>query len=53
MAKVKKTNSRRGTRLDTFFKEEGIYRGVVAQAEKEILAWKLKSAMKKHKPGCH
>jgi DNA-binding Xre family transcriptional regulator len=49
MSKVKKTNPRRGTRLDNFLKEEGIYRGVVAQAEKEILAWKLQSAMTEKK----
>src|SRR5471030_1303223 len=49
MATAKKTNPRRGTTLDTFLKEEGIYRDVVAQAEKEILAWKLQSAMKEKK----
>ena len=46
MSKAKKTNSRRGGSLDDFLKEEGIHRDVVAQAEKEILAWKLQSAMK-------
>jgi DNA-binding Xre family transcriptional regulator len=49
MSKTKKTNSRRGGSLDAFLKEEGIYREVVAQAEKEILAWKLQSAMKEKK----
>ncbi len=49
MATTKKTNPHRGTRLDTFLKEEGIYREVIAQAEKEILAWKLQSAMKERK----
>ena len=49
MATTKKTNRRRGTTLDSFLKEEGIYHDVVAQAEKEILAWKLQSAMKERK----
>jgi len=35
--------------LDAFLKEEDIYNEVVAQAEKEILAWKLQSAMKERK----
>jgi len=42
-------NPRRGGSLDAFLKEEGIYGQVVAQAEKEILAWKLQSAMKEKK----
>src|SRR5260221_9613472 len=49
MSKAKKINSRCGSSLDDFLKEEGIYREVVAQAEKEILAWKLQSAMKEKK----
>jgi DNA-binding Xre family transcriptional regulator len=49
MSKTKKINSRRGGSLDDFLKEEGIYGAVVAQAEKEILAWKLQSAMKEKK----
>ena len=49
MAITKKSNPRRGTSLDSFLKEEGIYRDVTAQAEKEILAWKLQSAMKEKK----
>jgi antitoxin HicB len=49
MAITKKTNPRRGSSFDGFLKEEGIYGGVVAQAEKEILAWKLQSAMKEKK----
>ena len=35
--------------MDAFLKEEDIYNEVVAQAEKEILAWKLQSAMKERK----
>jgi|HubBroStandDraft_1064217.scaffolds.fasta_scaffold180507_2 antitoxin HicB len=46
MSKIKKINPRRGSTLAKFLKEEGIYEQVVAQAEKEILAWKLQSAMK-------
>lgn len=49
MAAAKKTNSRRGSKLDVFLKDEGIYQDVVALAEKEILAWKLQSAMKEKK----
>ena len=49
MNKPKKTNSRRGGSLDDFLKREGLYRDVVAQAEKEILAWKLQLAMKERK----
>lgn len=49
MSKTKKINSHRGGKLDDYFKEEGIYDQVVAQAEKEILAWKLQSAMKEKK----
>ena len=49
MNKTKKSNPRRGSSFDDFLKEDGIYREVVAQAEKEILAWKLQSAMKEKK----
>jgi len=49
MSKTKKTNSRRGSSFSDFLKQEGLYDEVVAQAEKEILAWKLQSAMKEKK----
>jgi DNA-binding Xre family transcriptional regulator len=49
MNKTRKTNSRRGGSLDAFLKEEGIYNKVVVQAEKEILAGKLQSAMREKK----
>lgn len=49
MSKAKKINPRRGGSFEGFLKEEGIHRDVVAQAEKEILAWKLQSAMKEKK----
>jgi DNA-binding Xre family transcriptional regulator len=49
MNKIKTINPRRGSTLESFLKEEGIYGEVVGQAEKEILAWKLQSAMKERK----
>jgi antitoxin HicB len=49
MSKTKNINSRRGGSLKNFLKKEGVYGAVVAQAEKEILAWKLQSAMKEKK----
>jgi len=49
MSKPKKSNPREGDRFDDYLKEEGIYEQVVAQAEKEILAWKLECAMKQKK----
>ena len=49
MSKAKRTNPRRGSSFESFLKQEGIHREVVAQAEKEILAWKLQSAMKEKK----
>lgn len=49
MSKTTKINPRRGGNLDDFLKHEGLYEKVVAQGEKEILAWKLQSAMKQMK----
>ena len=49
MNKPKKTNSRRGGKFNDFLKQQGLYDKVVAQAEKEILAWKLQSAMDERK----
>jgi len=49
MSKAKKINPRRGGSLNDFLRKEGIYSEVVTQAEKEILAWKLQSAMKERK----
>ena len=45
MSRVK-TNPRRGGSFEDFLKKEGIYRQVEIQGAKEILAWKLQSAMK-------
>ena len=47
MSRTNKKNSRRGSSLDSFLKEEGLYAKVVAQGEKEILAAKLQAEMKK------
>jgi len=49
MSITKKTNSRRGGKFNDFLKQQGLYDKVVAQAEKEILAWKLQSAMDERK----
>jgi len=49
MSKTRKNNPRRGSSFDDFLKAEGLHGEVVAQAEKEILAWKLQSAMKEKK----
>jgi antitoxin HicB len=49
MSKTKKINPRRGSSLDDFLRDQGIYDAVVGQGEKEILAWKLQSAMKEQK----
>src|SRR6266542_1984002 len=45
----KKKNPHWGSSLDSFLKEEGIYDEVVAQVEKEVIAWQLQQAMKKQK----
>ena len=47
--KKKKTNPHWGSSLDDFLKEEGIYDEVVAQVEKEVIAFQLQQAMKKKK----
>ena len=44
---MKKKNPHRGSSLDDFLKEEGIYDEVVAQVGTEIIAWQLEQAMKK------
>ena len=46
---MKKKNPHWGSSLDDFLKEEGIYDEVVAQVEKEVIAWQLAQAMKKKK----
>jgi antitoxin HicB len=49
MSSIKKINSRRGGSFEEFLKKEGLHRQVEIQAGKEILAWKLQSAMKERK----
>jgi DNA-binding Xre family transcriptional regulator len=44
---MKKKKWYKGSSLDDWLKEEGIYDAVVAQAEKETIAWQLQEAMKK------
>jgi antitoxin HicB len=39
----------KGSSLGDFLKEEGIYEEVVAQSEKEVIAFQLQEAMKKKK----
>jgi DNA-binding Xre family transcriptional regulator len=46
---MKKYKWYKGSSLDDFLKEEGIYDEVVAQVEKEVIAWQLAQAMKKKK----
>ena len=46
---MNKKNPHWGSSLDDFLKEEGIYDEVVAQVEKEVIAWQLQQAMKKKK----
>ncbi len=46
---MKKKKWYQGSSLDDFLKEEGIYDEVVAQVEKEVIAWQLGQAMKKKK----
>jgi len=36
-----------GSSIDDFFKEEGLFEEVQAQAVKEVVAWQLAEAMKK------
>ena len=42
----KSTNPHRGTLVDDWLKEEGIYEDASQQAIKEVLAWQLADAMK-------
>ncbi|HRK71423.1 MAG TPA: hypothetical protein PLA85_07530 [Micropepsaceae bacterium] len=39
----------KGSRLDTFLKEEGVLEEVQARAIKEVIAWQLARAMKEKK----
>jgi len=46
---MKKRKWYQGSSVDDWLKEEGIYDEVVAQVEKEVIAWQLQQAMKKKK----
>ena len=48
MPKLKK-NPHRGGSFEDFLREQGIHEEVKRRAEKEILAWKLQTAMKERK----
>jgi predicted XRE-type DNA-binding protein len=49
MTKPKKDKWYRGSSLDDFLKEEGIYEEAQEIVEKEIIAWQIAQAMKKKK----
>ncbi len=44
-----KRNLHRGSTLDAFLKEEGVFEEFQARAIKEVLAWQLEQAMKAKK----
>lgn len=44
--KKKQKNPHKGTLIDDWLKEEGIYEEVTQKAIKEVLAWQLAEAMK-------
>jgi hypothetical protein len=47
--KRKSRKNRRGSSIEDFLKEEGIFEESQAQAIKEVVAWQLEEAMKKQK----
>ena len=49
MAKARKTNRHKGSSIDSFLKEEGVFEEFQARAVKEVIAWQLAEAMKKRK----
>jgi antitoxin HicB len=49
MAKVRKTDRHKGSSIDNFLKEEGVFEEFQARAVKEVIAWQLAEAMKKRK----
>jgi predicted XRE-type DNA-binding protein len=46
---AKKAKGKMGSSFEDFLKEEGIYEGVTAYAEKRVLAWQIQEAMKAQK----
>lgn len=44
-----KKRKHRGSTLDDFLKEEGVYEGAKSQVAKEMIAWQIERAMKQKK----
>ena len=49
MAKGRKTNKHKGSSIDEFLKEEGVFEEFQARAVKEVIAWQLAQAMKERR----
>ena len=49
MAKRRKVNRHKGSSIDEFLKEEGVFEEFQARAVKEVIAWQLAQAMKDRK----
>lgn len=49
MAKGRKINKHKGSSIDDFLKEEGVFEEFQARAVKEVIAWQLAQAMKERK----
>ena len=49
MAKKGRSKKHRGSSIDEFLKEEGVFEEFQARAVKEVIAWQLAQAMKERK----
>jgi predicted XRE-type DNA-binding protein len=49
MADKQAVNKHKGSSIDDFLKEEGVYEEFQARAVKEVIAWQLGQAMKEQK----
>jgi len=49
MAKRRMANRHKGSSIDDFLKEEGVFEEFQARAVKEVIAWQLAQAMKERK----
>ena len=49
MAKGRKVNRHKGSSIDDFLREEGVFEEFQARAVKEVIAWQLAEAMKERK----
>lgn len=49
MANRRTTNKHKGSLIDDFLKEEGVFEEFQARAVKEVIAWQLGQAMKERK----